>query len=137
LEPWDFDKIRRAGVTTIVSTDEDCHAESIRASGLKHVSKYMPTAYPTNPALVARFTDLVEDAVAAVVAEIQRGGAVLVHCYAGRDRTGLVLCGSLMVMEGASAQEALARVRTVRPSALSGPGVLDVLTELEIRLGAR
>lgn len=136
VEPWDFERLHLENITVIVSTDEDCQGQSIVQAGLRHIPKYMPTAYPTNQALVSRFADLVEDAVAAVLAEIQAGGAVLVHCYAGRDRTGLVLCGALMALEKVSAREALARVRAVRPTALTGPGVVDVLEELELRLQA-
>lgn len=131
VDPWDLNAIKRAGVTAIVSTHEECHAQSIAASGLKHVCKFMPTAYPTNDVLVDRFVDLVRDATEAVLEEIRIGGAVMVHCYAGRDRTGLVLCAALMALENIDAKTALARVRAVRPTALTGPGVVDVLKQYE------
>lgn len=131
VDPWDLKAIRAAGVTAIVSTHEECHANSIAASGLKHIPKFMPTAYPTNDALIDRFVDLVRDAAEAVLAEIRAGGAVMVHCFAGRDRTGLVLCAALMELENIDAKTALARVRAARPTALTGPGVVDVLKQYE------
>lgn len=137
VEPWDLGAIRAAGFTAILSTDEDCHASGIKAHGLKHLEHFMPSAYPTTPAFVDRFVGLVRDAAVAVMQELDAGGCVLVHCYAGRDRTGLVLCAVLMERESLSAAEALKRVRGVRPPALTGPGVLDVLAEYEIRLKAR
>lgn len=127
VEPWDMKALRKAGFTAIVSTHEDCHAETIKQAGLKHIPKFMPTAYPNNDALIDRFVELVRDATEAVVAEINAGGKVLVHCYAGRDRTGLVLCAALMQLEGVDWKEALKRVKAVRPVALTGPGVIDVL----------
>lgn len=135
-EPWDLPAMRAGGVTAICSATEECEPENIKASGLKHIQKYMPSSYPTNPMLVSRFASMVEDAVAAVVEEINAGGCVVVHCYAGRDRSGLILCGTLMVLEKISAKEALARVRAVRPGALGGPGVVDVLDELDARFQA-
>lgn len=131
VEPWDLNGIKSAGITAIVSTHEECHAQSVAKSGLKHICKFMPTAYPTNDALVDRFVDLVRDATDAVLAEIRSGGAVVVHCYAGRDRTGLVLCAALMQLEKVDAKTALARVRAVRPTALTGPGVVEVLKQYE------
>lgn len=134
VEPWDLAAMRDAGVTAIVSTDEDCHGESIKAEGIKHIQKFMPTAYPTNQALVEHFTDLVHDAAQEVIRELKEGGCVVVHCYAGRDRTGLVLSAVLMQLEGLSAKESFKRVRAIRPTAMTGPGVTDVLEEYSLRL---
>ena len=129
VEPWDVKGLRKAGFTAVVSTHEECHAETIKDAGLKHFAEFMPTAYPTNDALINRFVELVRGATETVVQEINGGGKVLVHCYAGRDRTGLVLCAALMRLEGLDWKEALKRVRAVRPTALSGPGVVDVLEQ--------
>lgn len=136
IEPWDIKAMRESGVTTIVSTDDDCRASSVLAAGLKHVKKFMPSAYPTNSALVDRFVDLVRYAALEVVERVRSGEVVVVHCFAGRDRTGLVLAAALMELESIDAREAFARVRAVRPVAMTGPGVVDVLREYEIRLKA-
>ncbi len=49
--------------------------------------------------------------------QIDAGRAVVVHCQAGQGRTGLVLAAYL-VHEGASAEDAIARVRTLRPGSI-------------------
>jgi protein-tyrosine phosphatase len=95
----------------------------------------MPETFPTSPVLVSRFADLATQAGEAAVAELRAGRRVLVHCLAGRDRTGLVLCASLMDLEGVDPRDALARVRAARPDALTGPGVTDVLDEIARRRG--
>jgi len=50
-------------------------------------------------------------------AQIEAGRAVVVHCQAGQGRTGLVLAAYL-VYEGMSAEDAIARVRTLRPGSI-------------------
>ena len=136
VDPWNLPAIRAAGFTAVLSTDEQCEGACVVGEGLKHFVHFMPTAYPTNQALVDRFVGFVRAAALEGLAELAGGGCVLVHCYAGRDRTGLVLCAMLMELQGFDAASALERVRAVRPSGLTGPGVLDVLREYEIRLRA-
>jgi len=50
-----------------------------------------------------------------------RGGRVLVHCYGGCGRSGMVLM-RLMVEAGEAPDQALARLRAVRPCAVETPG---------------
>jgi protein-tyrosine phosphatase len=47
---------------------------------------------------------------------------VLVHCEAGKDRTGLALTAYLVRYHGLAIEEALARVRAVQPIAMTAPG---------------
>ena len=51
------------------------------------------------------------DEAAWVVERLRAGKRVLVHCYAGMNRSTSVCCAALMMLEGISAEEALARVR--------------------------
>ncbi len=48
---------------------------------------------------------------------LDQGDAVLAHCYGGRGRSGMVLL-RLMAERGEDPQEAVARLRTVRPGAV-------------------
>ena len=59
---------------------------------------------------------------AAWVAERLRAGRrVLVHCAAGVNRSSTVCCAALMLLEGLSAEAALARVRERHPEAAPDP----------------
>jgi predicted protein tyrosine phosphatase len=137
VAPWDFEELKASGFTTIVSTDEECHARLIADEGcFTHLEEIMPRDYPTTPLLIDRFVELTRRAAVNVLAELKKGATVLVHCYAGRDRTGLTLCAVMMEHEGISADEALKKLRAVRPTALTGAGVLNVLREYELKLNS-
>ncbi len=51
-----------------------------------------------------------------LIAHMDAGEAVCVHCYAGIGRTGLVLCCLTGRYLGLEAAEAIARVRGIRPA---------------------
>lgn len=51
---------------------------------------------------------------------LDAGGAVLTHCYGGHGRSGMVAM-RLMVERGETPEEALARIRAVRPGAVEAP----------------
>lgn len=61
----------------------------------------------------------VEDAVECVVDCVASGASVLVHCYGGRNRSGLVVAMAMVVLDGITGREACARVRAARPGALA------------------
>lgn len=54
------------------------------------------------------------------------GRAVLVHCRIGEGRTGSILAAYL-IRYGASAEEALAQIRAIRPGAVSAPSQQEAL----------
>jgi hypothetical protein len=56
-----------------------------------------------------------------VVDRLRAGKQVLVHCYAGINRSATVCCAALILLEGLSAEEALARVRERHPEAWPDP----------------
>jgi protein-tyrosine phosphatase len=62
-------------------------------------------------------------------AEIDAGGLVYVHCWAGCGRTGVVV-GSWLVRHGADPREALARIAETR-----GPGCPQTLQQQLLVLG--
>ena len=68
-----------------------------------------------------------------VVDRLREGRRVLVHCYAGINRSGSVCCATLMLLEGISASAALARIRERHPTAWPDPYHWFVLRGLSER----
>ncbi|MCT7373853.1 hypothetical protein [Chelativorans salis] len=60
------------------------------------------------PALAARLHDILD-----------RGGGVVLHCKGGQGRSGMVAL-RLLVERGEPVEEALARLRAIRPGAVEG-----------------
>jgi atypical dual specificity phosphatase len=68
----------------------------------------------------------VAQAIATIEAAVQGGQRVAVHCLAGVGRTGTVLAAYL-VYQGASAAEAVAEVRSLRPGSLETAAQVDAV----------
>ena len=133
VDPWNLEKIKESGIDVIVSTHSDCDELEIKNSQIEHLKHFMPTVYPTTQQLVDRFVLLTKAAADDVVLKMNEGKTVMVHCYAGRDRTGLVLAAVLMQIYNMDPDEALTHLRAVRPTALTSPGMLEVLAEYHLR----
>jgi hypothetical protein len=56
-----------------------------------------------------------------VADRLRDGRRVLVHCYAGVNRSSTVCCAALMLLEGLSPDDALARIREHHPIAWPDP----------------
>lgn len=134
VEPWNLEKIKEAGIEVILSADSNVDSRAIEAAGLEHLNLVMPSIHASNQAVIDDFVNRIDKAAQAAIERIKKGKAVLVHCFAGRDRTGLILCAVLMRMQKMTAQQALTLVRQKRPSALTGAGTLEILAEYDLKL---
>lgn len=65
----------------------------------------------------------------------QSGGAVLVHCFAGRSRSVTVVVAYLMKTYGMNFSQAFDLVRAKRPQATPNPGFVVQLKQFEKKLG--
>jgi atypical dual specificity phosphatase len=99
------------GVSVLVNLHERPHTPArLAAHGLREVHVSVRDFTAPTPAQLDAALDAVDAALAA-------GARVAVHCGGGLGRTGTVLACHL-VRHGLGAEEAVARVRAVRPGAV-------------------
>lgn len=106
-----LEQLRDEGVGAIVSLDEHgLPLHLVAEHGFDHLHVPVPDFKPPELTQVREF-------VAFVASKNAAGVAVVAHCAAGIGRTGTMLACAL-VAEGATAAEAMARVRALRPGSI-------------------
>lgn len=99
------------GVGAVVSlTESPLDATALQVAGMQYLHLPVMDFSPPTPAQVERFVLFVDQANAA-------GRAVVVHCTAGRGRTGTMLA-CYLVHIGLGAGEAIDSVRRIRPGSI-------------------
>jgi hypothetical protein len=121
LEPWDLAALRDGGIGAVLSVNDGilCRPEEFAACGLAYACEPLSGTAPPRPGDDRICLNALPRAYAFVQAQLAREHGVVVHCTAGKDRTGLFLAYFLMRHTGLSTGEAIQEVRRVRPIALS------------------
>ena len=118
---WDFARLRKMGYSVVVSLECDrLNTYEVEDAGFEHkkicVQDFMPPTF-----------DQIDEFLEFVDAKLAEGKKVLVHCYAGRGRTGTMLAAYL-VHRGMAADAA---VREIREKAHAAYGTLVGVIEPE------
>lgn len=119
----DAEFLQGAGIRTVVSLSED-PPDLEAASSIRQVR--IPVTDYTAPTLeqMVEFVGVVTDAA-------ERGEPVAVHCTAGLGRSG-TMAAVYLVASGASAEEAIARVRELRPGSIETEAQEDAVRRAEV-----
>lgn len=118
---WDFGRLRKMGYSVVVSLEcARLNTFEIEDAGFEHrkicVEDFMPPTF-----------DQMDEFVDYVDRKLGEGKKVLVHCYAGRGRTGTMLAAYL-IRRGMDADAA---VREIRDKAQRAYGTLVGVIEAE------
>lgn len=124
--PWDISELLSGGITTIISLDQDnVDHQSIVDSGIHHVSFALPDSIPPTESDAELWQNILPLALSAINEGMARDGAVMVHCHAGKDRTGVLLGSYLTLVKGMDPLKAFKNVRKCRPVAMTSTGYED------------
>jgi atypical dual specificity phosphatase len=109
--PEDFAWLRQQGIEVLVSlTEERPRRDWVEDAGLLVFHEPLEDMEPPTQ-------DQLDRVVSAIVRATERNMPVAVHCGAGLGRTGVVLA-AYFVARGATAQNAIGRVRRLRPGSV-------------------
>lgn len=127
MAPWQPDALFEAGFRGVLTVNHgvDVLPHALRAAGLAHRRVRFPGGIPPHPDACDVALEALPDAYA-FYREVRCDGPLLVHCSFGKDRTGLFIAYVLMRDEGLDVNAAIARLRAVRPIALSATGWEDL-----------
>jgi protein-tyrosine phosphatase len=122
--PWDLRTLRAMGIDAVLSVNdgEGCDRDQFAALGLDYFCVPFPANEPPEPCDDDLCHLVLPAAYEYVRAQHAADRAVLVHCSAGKDRTGLFMSYFLMREYGLDVDTAIAHVRAVRLTALSALG---------------
>lgn len=138
-EPWNLASLQATGIRAVLSVNDGllCHAEDFATRGMRYACVPLPDNAPPQPGDDELCFDALPKAYAFVAEQMDEGRSVLVHCSAGKDRTGLFLSYFLMRHAGLRPEQAIRSVREVRPIALTALGWEEFALQLLARLVVR
>jgi protein-tyrosine phosphatase len=120
---WDLQAVYKAGFRIIVSLDERVDVKEIEKHGFEHFPLYLPDVALITRELKEQFLEAAVQFVRFVQSHKE---PILVHCYAGNDRTGAMLA-CFLISRGKKADKAIAEIRTLNPFAMTTLGYEDVV----------
>lgn len=120
----ELEELRLEGFTGIVTLTEFTLAEEALA-GFNFAVLHLPI-----PDFQAPSMQQFDQFVAFVDEHLNQGGRVLVHCWAGRGRTGTALAG-YFISEGLTALESVDLVRQLRPGSIESGDQMQAISNYE------
>jgi protein-tyrosine phosphatase len=133
--PWVLEEFRAAGFDTVLNlSGQEPDYPAFERVGLQVAWIPLPSEIPPNEDSEIRFEEALPRAYDFLTTQIAAGRRVLVHCYSGRDRTGMLFALLLAKRGGLSVREAILKVREVRPIAITADGWEDLALRVIPRL---
>src|SRR5581483_5418017 len=106
--PWSLTELRAAGFAAVLNLSEHpSDLGAFEAVGIETIWVPLPTDIPPTKESQERCVEALPRAFAFVSKQMSQGRKVLVHCHAGRDRTGILLAIVIAKTESLTAQAAI------------------------------
>jgi protein-tyrosine phosphatase len=137
MHPWRVEELKAGGIGAVLSVNagELCDPDRFAEVDIRYRCVPLSDTAPPVTGHVELNLERLPIAYAWIQSCLAEGRTVLIHCQAGKDRTGLMMAYYLTRQRGQSPVEAIANVKQARPIALSAEGwdglALAVLTAME------
>jgi len=130
-DAWDLEEIKAGGIAAILSVNggEAVHETLLQNVGIAWANIPMSANAPVREGDREICLQNIPRAMA-FIRESLASGPVLIHCRAGKDRTGMVMAAYLVEFEGYDAKAAMDEVIAVRPIAFTAEGWIDFAHEV-------
>ncbi|MBN1262417.1 MAG: dual specificity protein phosphatase family protein [Anaerolineae bacterium] len=122
LHPWIPSELYAGGIRAIVSLHKENNIEDLTVEGFVHHRAAFPPLLLTSKGLQKAFIHEALPIWEFIARQIETGKPTLVHCYAGKDRTGAILAGFLVVYRGLTPEAAIQHLRLLKSDAMEAPG---------------
>ncbi len=125
---WDLQALRDSGISSIICMgDETATTAEIEKFGYAFFNANLPGSTPPTEEDEAYCRGMLPKAYQFLLDRLSSDqGKVLIHCFGGIDRTSFLMVYYLSKSFGLSFDDALAKVKTVRPNALTAIGWEDL-----------
>ena len=136
LAPWQPQELADGGIDAILTVNDgrSVYPDDLAAAGIDYACLPMEDNAPPRDGDFERCLAVLPAAYEFVTGQLERDRRVMIHCTAGKDRTGLTMAYYLCRAENYRPRDAIAEVRRVRPEGLSATGyepfALEVLEYL-------
>lgn len=137
LDPWQPTELATAGIGAVLSVNDaaSVYPDDLSKAGIESACFPLADNAPPREGDFEHSLAMLPAALEYLLAVMERGKVPLIHCTAGKDRTGLTMCYYLCQCESYSPRDAIEEVRRVRPIALSASGyeafAFEVLSSLQ------
>lgn len=121
-QPWDPAALYAGGIRVVVSLAAEVEVPDLTVYGLEHYRAHLPPVLLLTKGMRKAFIHEALPVWEYIHQQIEADRPTLVHCHAGKDRTGVVLAGYLVIYRGMTPEEAVTALHEANPIAMSAPG---------------
>jgi protein-tyrosine phosphatase len=129
--PWQPQALFDSGIRAVVSLAEEVQVEDLTPYGIEHFKGKFPPLTLYSEGMRKAFIYTALPVWRFIDAQIKASNPTIVHCFAGQDRTGVILSGYLVIYCGLDPKDAVTRVRNANPLAMREQGYEETVYLLQ------